>query len=155
MIVVEPAQSSGRTAEAVVGDERPPVTSERKKKQKRVRAPSKIGAAISAARSLERKGTEKLRELYCITNYCFCCEAVFAQENELLKCQCFSASSCRGAIFCVKCAKEWGFLAGKCDGCESFLCGNCPFLGWIQRHELRLLCDLCCEKKGESLFETM
>ena len=154
MVVVEPVQSSGSAAVTVVGDERLPGTSERNKKQKRIRAPSKIGAAISVARSLERRGPKKLQELYCMANYCFCCEAIFAKENEVLKCQCFSASSCRGATFCVKCAKERGF-AGKCDGCESFLCGNCHFLGWVQGHELRLLCDLCCEGRGESLFETM
>jgi hypothetical protein len=142
-----------RTAKAD-GKGRPPKTSKRNKEQKRARAPSKIGTAISVARFLERKGPEKLREFYGKTNSCFCCEAIFVDENQLLKCQCFNSSSCRGAMFCVKCAKEWGF-AGKCDGCESFLCGNCHFLGWVKGRESRLLCDLCCEKKGESLIENM
>ena len=144
---------TGRTAKAV-GNDMHPKTSERKKKQQTARAPHKIGTAISVARSLERKGPEKLRELYRKTNSCFCCVEIFSAENELLTCQCFSSSSCRGAMFCVQCAKEWGF-AGTCDSCESFLCGNCHFLGWVKGRESRLLCDLCCEKKGESLFENM
>jgi hypothetical protein len=53
-----------------------------------------------------------------------------------------------------KYAKEWGF-AGKCDGCESFLCGHCHFLGWVQGRELWLLCDLFCEKKGAGLLKLL
>jgi hypothetical protein len=159
---------AGRTTKAVVvvvADERPPKTSKKNtKQQKRARAPpSKIGTAISVARYLERKGPEKLREFYAKRNSCFCCETIFPKDHDdnenkknkqLLKCQCFSSSSCRGAIFCVKCAKERGF-AGTCHGCQSFLCGNCHFLGWVKGRESRLLCDLCCAKKGESLIENM